>query len=267
MRRSLVLLTATAMLCAACTGAGDDEKPRAEAVAAVRDAVTATSHTSARFTSTLTTPVVDPAKPPQVKASGSIDLATGNAPMTVTHSSSAVGAEEILYKERVYMRPAVPMNVAVELDDRWGVDLRRTAETHTPFRPPLNDPAYTLQQVARMKDVRAEGTETVHGVPTERYRGTLDHRTLTLRLATESRENADLLRDAYGSDLPIAAQAWVDHHGRLVQARFTLKDRTVTHAVMTLSFTDLGTPVPVTPPSHDEDTAPLHDQLPTGLTG
>ncbi|MFI1105845.1 hypothetical protein [Streptomyces melanogenes] len=267
MRRSPALLAAAVMLCAACTRAGDDDKPRAEAAAAVRDAVSATSHTSARFTSVLTTPVVDSANPPQVKASGSIDLANGNGRLTVTHSPSATGAEEILFKERVYMRPAVPENVAVELDQRWGVDLRRTAETHMPFRPPLNDPAYTLQQVARMKDVRADGTEAVHGVPTTRYQGTLDHRTLTLRLAADSRENVDLLRDAYGSDLPIVAQAWVDDRGRLVQARFTLKDRTVTHAVMTLSFTDLGTPVRVTPPATDQDTAPLHDQLPTGLTG
>lgn len=174
---------------------------------------------------------------------------------------------QFLFNERVYMRPAVPTDVAVELDKRWGVDLRRTAETHTPFRPPLNDPAYTLQQVAQMENVRADGTETVHGVPAKWYQGTLDHRTLTLRLAAQSRANADLLRDAYGSDLPITAQVWVDHHGRLVQARFTLKDRTVTHAVMTLSLTDLGTRVLVAPLSGDEDTAPLHDQLPTGLTG
>ncbi|MEU5436070.1 hypothetical protein AB0G73_22195 [Streptomyces sp. NPDC020719] len=266
MRRPLILVAATALLCAACTRAGDDEGPSPQAAAAVRDAVTATSHTSARFTSVLDAcAVTDWAC--RVEASGSVDLAAGSGRFTVGVAQAAVRAEEVLLGDRVYMRPVIVEDPGFDVDQRWAVGTRRGAEAHTPFRAPLNDPAHTLTQVSRMQEVRAQGTETVHGVQATRYQGTLDHDALTLRLVKEAREKVDEMRDLYGRELPVTAEAWVDAQGRLVQARFTLKDSKSTHATFTLSLTDLGAPVHVTPPPGAKNAPPLHDQMPTTLTG
>ncbi|MBD0743091.1 hypothetical protein [Streptomyces sp. CBMA152] len=270
MRRPLILAAAAALLCAACTRTHSDAGGSADAAAAVRDAVTATSHTSARFTTVLDAcAVTDWAC--RVEASGTVDLASGSGRLTVGVAQAAVRAEEVLLGDRVYMRPVVVQDTGIDVDQRWAVGERRAAEAHAPFRAPLNDPSHSLAQVTRMQDVRARGTEAVHGVQTTRYQGTLDHAALTLRLAKEARAKIEEMRELYGRDLPVTAEAWVDTQGRLVQARFTLKDRLkdskTTHVTYTLSLTELGAPVRVTPPSGTKNAPPLHDQMPTALTG
>jgi len=127
-----------------------------------------------------------------------------------------------------------------------------TAESHYVFRAPYNDPEHTLLQVSQMHEVHSKGEDTVDGVRTTRYTGVLDYETVVLRMAADVRGTLDTARDAYGRDLPFGAEAWVDGQGRLIQARLTFKDAKTTYASLTISLSELGKPVTVTPPSPDE---------------
>ncbi|MDG9690513.1 hypothetical protein QC281_10365 [Streptomyces sp. DH17] len=75
----------------------------------------------------------------------------------------------------------------------------------------------------------------------------LDHDTLTLRMADDTRKKMDDARDLLGADLPVFADAWVDDRGRLVRARMDL-NMSGACSTVTMDLSDFGTPVRVTPP-------------------
>lgn len=82
---------------------------------------------------------------------------------------------------------------------------------------------------------------------TVRYRGILDHRTVTLRMTPDVRTKTDQAREALGGDLPVFADAWVDGRGRLVQTRMSL-NMSGARVTLTMALSDIGEPVRVTVP-------------------
>jgi hypothetical protein len=92
-------------------------------------------------------------------------------------------------------------------------------------------------------------------VRTVRYRGILDHRTVTLRMAPDVRAKMDQARDALGSDLPVFADAWVDGRGRLVRIRMSV-NMSGARSTLTMTLSDIGAPVRVTVP-RAADTVPV----------
>lgn len=99
-----------------------------------------------------------------------------------------------------------------------------------------------------MRNVSEEGTQTVGGVRTTRYRGTLDHTALTCRMAADVRGKVDRARKLLGDDLPVFADVWVDPRGMVSRTRTRLNLGGV-QMTMTLSLSDIGTPVEVDVPA------------------
>ncbi|MFE3184147.1 hypothetical protein ACFXKR_25240 [Streptomyces violascens] len=242
MRRPLVLAATAALLCAACTRVNDPE-----AESAVQKAVAATRQTSARVSTTLDLSDGDSTKA-QIVTNGSFDMAADRGRLDVRPVPGANRGDILFADGKIYMRNVAPE----EADQTWLWTDRDTAESHYVFRAPYNDPEHTLLQVSQMHEVHSKGEDTVDGVRTTRYTGVLDYETVVLRMAADVRGTLDTARDAYGRDLPFGAEAWVDGQGRLIQARLTFKDAKTTYASLTISLTDLGKPVTVTPPSSDE---------------
>ncbi|MCX4584989.1 hypothetical protein [Streptomyces sp. NBC_01481] len=261
MRRSLILLGTAVLLCTGCAGnAGNDaEEParstvtqRAHDASTVRAAVAATSGSTARIEEKIE--LRDGGTTYVLSVTGSFDLAKDKGRLAVDLPGGAIShMDEIFAGDTVYLRGVNG------LEDAWGSMARDRAEAHFLLRAPLNDPEHVLRQVAAMQKVSRLGEENVNGVPAVHYRGTLDHQTLTLRLATGVRTKADAMRDALGSEIPVFADAWVDGKGRVV--RVGLSFTSMTSVTVTMTLSDLGKPVTAVAP------APGRVLPVTGVTG
>ncbi|MFJ4773665.1 hypothetical protein ACIP88_31910 [Streptomyces uncialis] len=250
MRRPLSLVAA-ALLCAGCSAAGTPtaekaDEPGVAAAApaphsAVRAAVTATGRSSARIDQRIV--VADGGKEYTLTVTGGFDFAADQGRIVVALPGGAVSSSAVTFAGgNAYI--ASPNGLD---DGAWGVMPRAKAEAHYLLRAPLNDPEHLLEQVSALRNVSREGEATVHGVRATHYRGTLDHKALTLRMARETRKSADRIREELGADLPVFADVWVDDRGRLARTRVAAAMGPV-DVTVTMTLTDLGKPVRVTVP-------------------
>lgn len=261
MRRPLVLVAAAALLCAGCssTDAGDHDKAAAASPSstsssgprsAVRAAVAALREDSAGFRQEIE--LEGEGQVYGLTVTGGFDFAADRGHLAVDLPGGAIDhSDQVFADGKIYISGVQGVGKA------WGVLPRVKAQAHYLLRAPLNDPEHVLQQIAAMREVSREGEEQVHGVRAVRYRGILDHRTVTLRMAPDVRTKTDQARDILGSDLPVFADAWVDDRGRLVQTRMSanLSGAKVT---LTMALSDIGEPVHVTVPKA-ADTIPVNE--------
>lgn len=252
MRRLLCLTAAAVLLCVGCSGRGgeDDGKPAVaspavEHGAAVRAAVAELGKGTARFHQEIVLEGDGEEYPMTV--SGDFDFAGDRGNVAVDLPGGAIShVDEVFSDGHVYVSGLNGVG-----EDMWALVSRDAAEAHYVLRAPVNDPEHVLRQISQMRKVRREGEETVDGVRAVHYRGMLDHDTLTLRMAEDTRKKTDDARDLLGSDIPVFADAWVDDRGRLVRTRmeFGLAGARVT---VTTVLSDLGEPVRVTVPAAEE---------------
>ncbi|MGW2423003.1 hypothetical protein ACWC0C_27780 [Streptomyces sp. NPDC001709] len=249
MRRALPLAAVAAFLCAGCA-ASDGAKPETgssspAAGGAVRAAVTKTGTTSARLHERIE--VTGRGETYVLTVTGGFDFARDRGSLAVDFPEGGIShLDETFADGKVYVKGASGVDAGV-----WGVMPRDKTEAHYALRAPVNDPEHVFRQISAMERVSRQGEETVHGVRAVHYRGMLDHKTLTLRMAREVRSKMDRARDMLGDDLPVFADAWVDARGRLVQARMTL-GLVAGQVKVTMELSGLGTPVSVkTPPPGD----------------
>ncbi|MEU2872818.1 hypothetical protein ABZ769_27020 [Streptomyces olivoreticuli] len=173
---------------------------------------------------------------------GSFDMPGGKGRLTVNlsapDSAKTVPLDEVFTGGTVYFRMPTEKNG----DTSWRSLPRDKAETHYLLRSPMNDPEHVLRQVERMHDVTKAGEENVNGAPTVRYRGMLNHETLTLRMAADRSAKLTEVRERMGSDLPAFGDVWVGRDGRIVRTRLDcpMGGYGVT---ATMDLTDLGKPV------------------------
>ncbi|MER7566801.1 hypothetical protein ABTZ93_28090 [Streptomyces sp. NPDC097941] len=265
MRRPLVLTAATvaaALLCAGCSTADDGSRDKSAAASpsstsssgprsAVRAAVAALREDSAGFRQE-----IDLEGEGQVYGltiTGGFDFAEDRGHLAVDLPGGAIDhSDQVFADGRIYISGSGAQEIG---EDAWGVVPRDKAQAHYLLRAPLNDPEHVLQQIAAMREISRQGEENVQGVRTVRYRGILDHRTVTLRMATDVRTKTEQARDALGSDLPVFADAWVDGRGRLVQARMSV-NLSGARVTLTMALSDIGEPVRVTVP-RAADTIPV----------
>lgn len=261
MRRPLVLVAAAALLCAGCssTDAGDHDKAAAASPSstsssgprsAVRAAVADLREDSAGFRQEIE--LEGEGQVYGLTVTGGFDFAADRGHLAVDLPGGAIDhSDQVFADGKIYISGVQGVGKA------WGVLPRVKAQAHYLLRAPLNDPEHVLQQIAAMREVSREGEEQVHGVRAVRYRGILDHRTVTLRMAPDVRTKTDQARDILGSDLPVFADAWVDDRGRLVQTRMSanLSGAKVT---LTMALSDIGEPVHVTVPKA-ADTIPVNE--------
>ncbi|MGW0190049.1 LppX_LprAFG lipoprotein [Streptomyces sp. NPDC003362] len=265
MRRPLLLTAAVALLCAGCStndgssadgspaGAGDGDR-RAGASAspdpgsAVRAAVEAVGEESVRIDEEIE--LAAEGEEYGLTVTGDFDFAADRGRLTVGLPGGAISrSDEIFAEGRIYISGVAGID-----EGAWGVMPRNEAEAHYALRAPLNDPEHVLRQISAMRQTTEEGEETVRGVRTTHYRGTIDHDTLTLRMAGDVRAKTDQARDMLGSDLPVFADAWVDGQGRLVRVRMDL-NMSGTRVTVTMGLSDFGKPVKVTVPKASDTVA------------
>ncbi|MEU9099975.1 hypothetical protein [Streptomyces sp. NPDC048361] len=256
MRRHILLTAATLLLCAGCSTAstGRASEPSVDQGAIVKTATATTSKGTARMDQKIV--IAGGGVDATIAVTGNVDFAGDKATLAVDFPQGGIShVDEVLVGKQAYIRGAAGVDEAT-----WAVGSRDTAQAHYILRAPLNDPQHVLRQISAMHHVSKEGDEEVAGVGTSRYRGMLDHETLTLRMAPETREKVEQARDLLGNDLPAYAEAWVDQQGRVVQTR-TSMDLGGARVTVTTALGDLGKPVRVSLPSAD-DTVPA-----TGFTG
>ncbi|MFP3990865.1 hypothetical protein U9R90_26030 [Streptomyces sp. E11-3] len=251
MRRAVPLLaTAATLLGAGCTGPSDGAAPKPtpsdDHGPVVKAAVAATRATTAKINEKIELTDTAKATTHTLTITGNFDLAADKGRLAVDLPGGAIShLDEIFADGKVYVRGFD------RLPDTWASIARDKAEAHYLLRAPLNDPEHVLQQVAAMTRISKHSTQQVNGTPATRYRGKLDHATLTSRLAEPTRTKAADQREALGTDIPAFADAWIDPKGRVVRTRLTFHGggASVT-ATMTLS--DLGKPVKVAAPPSPE---------------
>lgn len=259
MRRPLVLTAVAALLCAGCStaDAGRDGPAAASpsstsssgARSAVRAAVAALREDSAGFRQEIE--LEGEGQVYGLTVTGGFDFAADRGRLAVDFPGGAIDhSEQVFADGKIYISGVQGIG-----EDAWGVVPRDKAQAHYLLRAPLNDPEHVLQQIAAMREISRQGEENVQGVRTVRYRGTLDHRTVTLRMTPDVRTKTDQARDALGSDLPVFADAWVDGRGRLVQTRMSL-NLSGARVTLTMALSDIGEPVSVTVP-RAADTIPV----------
>lgn len=257
-RRPLVLVAAAVLLCAGCSAADADSNDKAESAkasadqqSAVRKAVAALRQDSASFDQEIE--IEGDGQVYLLSIAGGFDFAADRGHLEVDLPGGAIDhSEQVFADGKIYLNGVQGSGV-----DNWGVMARDKAEAHYLLRAPLNDPEHLLQQIAAMREVSREGEENVQGVRTVRYRGILDHRTVTWRMAPDTRTTMQQARDALGGDLPVFADAWIDSRGRLVQTR-TQVNMSRTRSTLTMSLSDIGEPVRVTVP-RAADTVPVSE--------
>ncbi|MFE7441781.1 hypothetical protein ACFU7X_15155 [Streptomyces chartreusis] len=258
MRRPLVLVTAAALLCAGCSTAdvGDRDEPAAASSSsgsgsAVRAAVAALREASAEFSQEIE--LKGEGQVYGLTVTGGFDFAADRGHLAVDLPGGAIDhSEQVFGDGKIYISGVQGID-----EDSWGVMPRDKAQAHYLLRAPLNDPEHVLQQIAAMREISREGEENVQGVRAVHYRGILDHRTVTLRMAPDVRAKTDQARDALGSDLPVFADAWVDGRGRLVQTRMSV-NLSGARVTQTMALSDIGEPVRVTVPQA-ADTIPVNE--------
>lgn len=258
MRRCPSLAVAALLLCTACstTKAASEPtpEPSIDQSSVVKAAVVATSKGPARINQKIE--ITGGGTGGTITVTGSIDFAGDKATLAVDLPQGGIShVDEVFAGKQAYVRGASGVD-----GDTWAVTARDTAEAHYVLRAPLNDPGHVLRQISAMHHVSREGDETVAGVRTVHYRGKLDHETLTLRMAQETREKLTQLRDILGGELPAYADAWVDQQGRVVQTRMSL-DFSAGRVSVTTGLSELGKPIQVSVPAA-ADTAAA-----TGFTG
>ncbi|MGW3206091.1 hypothetical protein [Streptomyces sp. NPDC001135] len=255
MRCAVPLAAVAVLLCAGCAATGEgtgDARPKTGSTppgAAVRAAVARTGATSARLHERIE--VAGEGKVYRLTITGGFDFGRGRGSVAVDFPGGAIShSDETFADGKVYIGGASGPD-----GGKWGVMPRDKAEAHAALRAPANDPEHVLRQISALRSVSREGEETVHGVRAVHYRGTLDHKTLTLRMARDVRAKMDRARDLLGDDIPVFADAWVDGRGRLVQTRMTL-NLAGGRVEATMELSGLGTPVSVKTPRPD-DTVPV----------
>ncbi|MET9395662.1 hypothetical protein ABZY20_35500 [Streptomyces sp. NPDC006624] len=262
MRRPLALAAAAALLCAGCStaDAGSRDKPAAASPSlsagsspgsgsAVRAAVAALREDSARFRQEFE--LEGEGQVYRLTITGAFDFGADKGHLAVELPGGAIDhSDQVFANDRIYISGVQGIG-----EDAWGAMPRGKAEAHYLLRAPLNDPEHVLRQVAAMREISREGEENVQGVRAVRYRGILDHETVTLRMATEVRMRVDEARDTLGSDVPVFADAWVDGRGRLVQARLSV-NMSGMGVTLTMGLSDIGKRVRVTVP-RAADTVPV----------
>ncbi|MFD8236191.1 hypothetical protein ACFV20_30465 [Streptomyces sp. NPDC059696] len=259
MHRPLVLAAAAVLLCAGCStaDAGNRDKAAgaspsassADARSAVRAAVAALREGSAEFRQEVE--LKGEGQVYSLTVAGGFDFAGDKGHLAVDFPGGAIEhSDQVFADGKIYISGAEDIG-----KDAWGVMPRDKAEAHYLLRAPLNDPEHVVEQIAAMREITRASEENVQGVRAVRYRGILDHRTVTLRMAHDVRTRMNQVRDALGSDLPVFADVWVDGRGRLVQLRMSV-NLSGAQSTLTMTLSDIGEPVRVTVP-RAADTVPV----------
>ncbi|MFD9597034.1 LppX_LprAFG lipoprotein [Kitasatospora sp. NPDC059973] len=207
----------------------------------MREAAAATGRTSARVGQTVQLTNGDTTY--NLAVAGDFDMAADRGQLGVNLPGGAIShLDEVFADGQVYVRGSAGVPAG-----SWAAIDRERPVAHALLRSPVNDPEHVLQQLSTLTRVVRNGEEELDGVRTVRYSGVLADDAVVLRLAPEVQAKLATYRSLGGGDLRIPAEVWVDPQGRVAKVRLVL-DMDPIHAVTTVTFTELGKPVKVSPP-------------------
>ncbi|MDN5918928.1 MAG: hypothetical protein L0I76_28170 [Pseudonocardia sp.] len=232
---AIAVLLCSGFLLAGCTGAPEPPAPAgasgvdaaAEPGQAVGDAAVRTIRAGSARADVVVESAIGP-----VRATGPIRFEPFAADLTAT-----VGEREVALR-------AVDGKAWARLGTRW--------QPLSPGLVPVGAVAGALRSVTGLRDVVEVGPETIGGVPATLYRGSVDLSAVPAPDATAKAEIAEL--SALASPTP-RIEVWIGPDGTVAQLRTASVAPTAPQAasaptpgVVTVSLTDLGVPVEVTPP-------------------
>lgn len=265
MRRSVVALAGGALLlagCASSTGTTSQQQVQLTPAAAVQAAYsTTTAAGSAKLTMSMV--VAAGGQTMTMKASGPLRLDGTRGDITATMSSPQLGGgevniHELVYDKTLYMKLGIP-----GMPDTWfKVDATTLAKTSglsgLSGATGMGD---QFKQLQSLLDVTKVGTETVNGVQTTHYSGSVDATKLSSLLAGTGAAS-ELQSAAATASIPV--DVWVDSSGHVVRIRerasMTVKGQSVAVSVQ-LDLSDFGVAVNVTPPAGAKDLSSLLGSL------
>lgn len=265
MRRSMVALAGGALLlagCASSTGTTAPQPAQLSPAAAVKAAYTSTAAAgSAKLSMSMV--IAAGGHTMTMKASGPLRLDGTRGDVTATMSSPQFGANdvsihELVFDKTIYMKLGIP-----GLPDQWfKIDASTLAKTSglsgLSGATGMGD---QFKQLQSLLDVTKVGTETVNGVQTTHYSGSVDASKLA-SLLSGTGAGAELQSAAATAAIPV--DVWVDSSGHVVQMRerasMTVKGQSVAVS-MQLALSDFGVAVNVTPPAGAKDLSSLLGSL------
>jgi hypothetical protein len=263
MRRTLVAapLLGVLMLAAGC-GAGVDEASKPTSPRhAIFAAAEKTAATSARVFMTMEMQTGGEAM--TMEAEGAFADDSGRMTMNMDVAGEEMAVEMILAPGAYFMKfppelmqelPGAKQWVRLDFDalEDAGIDM----EAFEDFQQ--GDPSRTLDMLRAVSDDFAKvGTESVRGVPTTRYHGTLDLEKVAELAPTERSRKAyeTLIDQAKVTSFPM--DVWLDADGyarRMVYAVTMSEGGDDLTMEITLELWDFGVDVDVTPPPADQVT-------------
>jgi hypothetical protein len=233
--KAVAFLSAVAVVaCVGCSGSSASTSSRQSVVAAA-DATS--GERTARTSSVFTTE--SRGEPVTIRMESSFDFRSGDS-RTTMHGLAGLTASEIRVVEgKTYMKGGLVPEDQAQLSAKPWVRLGGD----DPDAAMFSRPSAVLDAMRAVTDAEPLGTERVRGVPTTRYR-------LTLNPAKEHAMARQIPTDKL-RELHPTIEAWVDHAGRLRQ--LTLRGRAHDAKVSSVEqFYDFGAPVDITAPPADE---------------
>jgi len=181
------------------------------------------------------------------QVTGAIDFRTPAGTMTYSLSPGDMSGEMILDGTVWYVK--MPALTGLAGGKQWlELDVTKSGEHGQQALAMLKlfDPARLFGLLGSAGTFTAAGRETVGGVDTTHYTGSIDGAKFAAAIGAPSRA-----RDH--EQATFAADAWVDAHGYLRRLAFALPTTAASPAVkVTVDFSDFGTTVDVTPPPADQ---------------
>jgi hypothetical protein len=115
------------------------------------------------------------------------------------------------------------------------------------------NPTQSLEMLKASGDFTEVGKETVGGVETTHYHGTVDLQRAAVAKGIDKDQIQHLIDAGMATEVPV--DVWVDDQGYVRQYSITMKQETAgttTTSIMTTGMSSFGTPVEVTAPPSDE---------------
>lgn len=179
----------------------------------------------------------------------------------VSMNMTAMGTSisEIMTGDKLYMK--IPQLSAALGGKTWGeLDLGSLGSLGSAFQSLLDsakntDPAQQLQPLLAAGDLHKVGTETVDGVQTQHYAGTVDQAALGGMLAAKNLTPAQIAQlkslMKAGGVTSEAVDLWIDSSG--LPVRMMIGSDTASGAIkIDMRMSDWGKPVSITAPPADE---------------
>ncbi len=175
---------------------------------------------------------------------GAYDLDNQAVEMTESGGSGS-SFETLIVGGKMYLK--VPVGLGAGLDKPWmAVTVPGASGLGSSLAAGLGPQQLLDQLKALTGGLTVVGHETIDGVDTTHYRGTID----PAKVLARAGKGAGAAMAAHVGTIPV--DIWIDGQGRVVRQQVSESGSTSSGMVITIDYTDLGGPVAITAPPADQ---------------